>query len=347
MNNTLPTAASPHTPTDSHPYVDEIIDITSMDGSQYRPIGEVKPTTDYKPSAAVWLDTKSIAQSSLPNRDPATFDTDSFYALQQSILQSRGNIQPIKVRRIQRSEEAPSSVQEVCYEVVFGHRRLHACHSLKMPVLAIIADELDDKMLLLERVRENTGRADMGALDLGRICKRALEEGLFESKKKLAIEFRRDEGDIGKAITLAGLPIEVIEAFEASTDIQYRHAKPLKDAMNRDRELLVATAKKIRDEGGKRTPAEVMERLIGPTRPEIGPSNSASAASLIWDGKPYAALMTAPDGKVTIALERKLDESARDRLLVHLELFMKEQVALRSKATQRRNAQHVVRSAAR
>lgn len=64
--------------------------------------------------------------------------------------------------------------------------------------------------------------------------RRALDEGLFPSNKKMAEALGVDLGIVGKALTLAGLPVEVIDAFKSPLKIQYRFAKPLKDALAKD-----------------------------------------------------------------------------------------------------------------
>jgi ParB family transcriptional regulator, chromosome partitioning protein len=322
-------------PGSSNAAADLIVDITSSDlGSTAVATVENSVLTD-ELQVIVWLDPISIVSSSLPNRDETAFDSDNFYALKQSILQAGGNIQPVKVCRIGVAD---------FFEVVFGHRRIHACRQLGIKVRAVVVNNLDNREILLERVRENIGRSDLSALDFGYICARALADNLFVSRKQMAIEFGKDEGDVSRALSLASLPVEVIAAFESPSDIQYRHAKPLKDALANNHKDVIAAARDVAAQGGKRLPALVLDRLIRPRNEEIGRSNLASRATLLWDGKPYAELKTQSDGKVSISFERRLDEADRDQLLANLEAFMKRQVATRSRATQRRNAQQAAKA---
>lgn len=322
---------------------EHVIDITSAEDNPATRQSETMLEQIYVPEIIVWLDSASIRSTALPNRDPATFDSDAFYALEQSILQSRGNLQPIKVRRV-LSEDGNGIAGKELFEVVYGHRRLHACQSLGIKVRAVVVDHLGDRAVLLERVRENMGRADMGPLDFGRICQSALAEKLFVSRKQMASAFGRDEGDVSKALSLAGLPPEVISAFESTADLQYRHSKPLKDALEERFDEVMAIALEIARKGGRRTPAVVLERLTRPAGTEIGLSKSPSKLTLLWDGKPYGDLKTTAEDKVTIVLKSSLDATAREDLQTHLHAFMKQQVAARAKATQRRNAQQAVKS---
>jgi ParB family transcriptional regulator, chromosome partitioning protein len=315
-----------------------VIDITSSDLGATAQSNQTEPASSTSAESILLLDPTTIRATSLPNRDAATFNTDSYYQLKQSILQSGSNLQPIKVRPVRDSSSASNDEGKFRYEVVFGHRRLHACQALGIFVRAVI-DEMDDKQVVVERVRENVGRSELCAFDLGRICKRALDDNLFSNQKQLATELGKDISDVSKALALADLPIEVIQAFESPADLQFRHAKALKDALKSSRERVIAVAKEICATGGSRTPAIVLARLLKAEIPLIGPSNRISKTSLIWDGKPFGELHVGRDGRAKISLDRPLDETSCQDLQLHLQEFVKRQIKARSQATQRRNAE--------
>jgi ParB family chromosome partitioning protein len=155
---------------------------------------------------------------------------------------------------------------------------------------------------LLERVAENTGRQDFTALELGRICVHALESRLFATQRQLATALGRDTSDISKAIALASLPTAVIAAFGCPSDLQYRHAKPLRDAVARDLSAVLAAAQEISEELGPRPPGKVLARLTRDATNAIGPSNSSSTIPLVWQETTFGELQVGAGGHVTIKI---------------------------------------------
>lgn len=220
------------------------------------------------------LDAKLIKASKWANRHESSFVDDEFLSLKAEIEASNGNIQPIKVRAIGgKSEEkgggvGPSnpppavgdSIQE--YELVFGHRRHRACLELGIPVLAMIDSDLSDRALFEQMDRENRERKNLTAWEQGCMYAKALDEALFPSAGKLAEAIGRDLGDIGKAVGLARLPVEVINAIGNTQALQFRWSKPLRDAIQADPDGVLAKAREIIAVGGERDPKTVYEDLI-------------------------------------------------------------------------------------
>jgi len=268
----------------------------------------------------LWPD--SVREADVPNRDSASFENSEYYELQHSIRLTKGNLQPIKVRRIDRNDAEVADHAGVEYEIVYGHRRLHACKKLGIQVRAVVVEGLTDADLLRQRIGENSGREDFRPLELGRIFKHALDRGLYSNQKSLASETGRDEGDISRALALAELPIEVINAFSSLADLQYRHSKPLSDAVKRNRVKVIAIAVQIFTEGGKRTPAEVISRLAKAEKTPIGRSNFSYKRRLELGGKAYGEMLSTSSGRVTIELRQTLDAAAREELQRHLDKFM-------------------------
>jgi ParB family chromosome partitioning protein len=305
-------------------------------GSKIAPVPQASSPPVLVPSVTesiTLISPDCIREASLPNRDSTSFESDGYYELQKSIRLSGGNLQPIKVRTIPASGGATSGSDIVKYEVVFGHRRLHACRMLEIQVRAVVVDDLTDEQLLIERIGENTGREDFRPVELGRIFKFAIQTGLYSNQKHLASETDRDEGDISRAIQLADLPDEVISAFDAIGDLQYRHAKPLTDAVKRDRAKLVSTAIRIREEGGKRRPADVFSRLTHIEKPGIGRSNPVKKMRLELAGKAYGVMQSAGNGRVTIELRQAFDSATREELQLHLDSFMQRVLDRQAKVT--------------
>lgn len=200
------------------------------------------------------LDPAKVRRSRWANRHRASLQGAEYEVLKQDVASAGGNVQPIKVRRI--SDEAFE------YEIVFGHRRHQACLELQLPVLALV-DNLSDADLFVEMDRENRARKDLSPYEQGTMYRRAMEEGLFPSNRKLAEATGADLSAVGKALSLAGLPQPVLDAFSSPMELQYRWAKPLVDALDADRQGVLDRALALKASAVKLSAKTVFERLIG------------------------------------------------------------------------------------
>lgn len=209
------------------------------------------------------LDPKFIKASRWANRDEKSYEGEAFEGLKSEIGSAGGNVQPIKVRPVPGS--SPQG-----YEIVFGHRRHRACLELGLEVLSLI-ESIDDKELFKEMDRENRQRADLRPYEQGVMYKRALDEGMFSSLRKLAEELGADAGNVSRAIQLAKLPPGVLDAFVSRLDIQYRWATVLSEALKSDANGVLARAGVIATElvsGKKISASESFNRLIAkPEKP--------------------------------------------------------------------------------
>jgi len=203
------------------------------------------------------MDPRLISRSRWANRDPRHFETSEFEVLKAEILSAGGNIQPIKVRPIPSAEDG-----QPCYELVFGHRRHEACRQLGLPVLAVV-ENLGDAALFVEMDRENRARKDLSAWEQGVMYRRALDDGLFSSSRKLAEAVGADLSQVGKALSLASLPEALVAAFESPLDLQFRWAKPLKDAWDADPQAMNSRAQELARREPRRKPKEIFDRLVG------------------------------------------------------------------------------------
>ncbi len=204
------------------------------------------------------LDPRSIQPSKWANRDQKSYEGPVFDGFKAEIESAGGNVQPIKVRPI------PGTIPQT-YEIVFGHRRHRACLDLGLDVLALI-ESIDDKELFKEMERENRQREDLRPYEQGVMYKRALDEGMFSSLRKLAEELGADAGNVSKAIQVAKLPDPILDAFSSRLDIQYRWATELSEAVKSDADRVLARASEISSElalGKAVSPSESFSRLIG------------------------------------------------------------------------------------
>lgn len=200
----------------------------------------------------VRLDPKLIHASRFANRDQKSFESDEFDELKDEIESAGGNVQPIKVRPLPRR---PGE-----YEIVFGHRRHRACLKLGLNVLAIIED-LTDIQLFEQMDRENRQRADLRPYEQGVMYKKALDVGLFPSARKLAESLGVDLGGVGKYISLAKLPSDVLNAFPSPLDLQQRWATDLSQAIQKNPDVVLMRAKEIQQMDPRPLAAQVYKTL--------------------------------------------------------------------------------------
>jgi ParB family chromosome partitioning protein len=201
------------------------------------------------------IDADKIQPSRWANRDVRSYDHADFTALKEEIRSAGGNIQPIKVRPLASSPER--------YEIVFGHRRHQACLELGLPVLAFV-EAVSDQELFKEMDRENRTRADLSPWEQGVMYRRALNEQLFSSQEQLAREIGVDPGNLSKALRLADLPEIIVQAFSSPLDLQFRWAKSLNDALQRDPEGVLERATELAaNRSVAQSPKEVYEVLCG------------------------------------------------------------------------------------
>lgn len=248
--------------------------------------------------AARLLDPTLISRSPWANRDPRHFDSSAFAELKSEIANAGGNVVPIKVRLL---PAGPGDKQR--YEVVYGHRRLEACSQLGLPVLSFI-DALGDVEMFVEMERENRGREDLSAWEQGRTYRRALESGLFPSNRRLAEAIGVDLGNLGKALALASLEQALVDAFPSPLDLQFRWAKPLKDAWDRDPVALKERAVEVAKSSPRPSAKIVFQFLTGAAeRGGVVPYNPPATFEIEVAGKRAAKVSMNARGAALVSIE--------------------------------------------
>lgn len=280
------------------------------------------------------LDPQTVRVSVWANRHDDSYQDAGFLALKADIAAAGGNVQPIKVRPVLADPRGgqggavgsaagvgpsnPSSTAER-FEIVYGHRRHRACLELSLPVLALVED-LAEQQLFVEMERENRARKDLSAWEQGMMYARALDQGLYPSNRQLAQAIGRDLGDIGKALSLARLPLAVVQAFRSPLDLQYRWAKPLADAQQRDPEGLVARARALKSQVDKRSPKQIFERLVD-AEPATA-SRSPADIAVRLGGRQVAVVSSESGGKTVVRFARTLPPDQRQALATAVEKFL-------------------------
>jgi len=204
------------------------------------------------------LDPQTIVPSRWANRHPDSFNTAEFARLKQDIELAGGNVQPISVRAL--------IDQLGRYEIVFGHRRHRACSELGIPVLATIdTSAVSDHDLFSAMDRENRERADLSPYEQGTMYRRALDERLFPSNRRLAEALGVSHTWVANVLLVADIPAPVVQCFRSPLDIQHRHAKSIMAALDTDRKGVLRRAEKLRAQERPKAAAAVVAALAGAT----------------------------------------------------------------------------------
>lgn len=261
------------------------------------------------------LDPARIIRSRYANRHELNFSGRAFDAFCDEIASAGGNVEPIKVRPV-RSPDAD-------YEVVYGHRRHAACLARGLPVLALI-DNVSDRDLFVEMERENRERRDLSPWEQGRSYQQALEMGLFPSNRKLAEAIGLDLTNVGKALALARLPPEVVDAFPTPMDLQYRWAKPLGDALERDMSRVLTLAKEAASKRGQLSAKAVLDMLAGADAGQADGAPDLPAIPIKSGRKQVAVVGADRQGKTVVQFDAPLSVERRRALAEVIQRFLAE-----------------------
>ena len=267
------------------------------------------------------IDPSMIRPSKWANRHEASFLTAEFQELKAEIAAAGGNVQPIKVRPV-LVLNGSTPPGEPSFELIFGHRRHRACAELGIPVLAAI-EEASDVSLFEQMERENRGRKNLSAWEQGTMYRKALDEGLYGSLRRLAEGVGVDVSLVSKSVSLARLPEAVVAAFQSPLDIQFRWAAPLAEAMQKDPDGTLTRARAIADARDGLSAATILSKLVGQTSP--APARSAPQTLTVSKAGKVAATLTADTkGRAVVRFEAgALPESKRKALMKAIEDFLK------------------------
>ena len=253
-----------------------------------------------------FLDPKLVRPSRWANRHALSFSGPEFATLKAEIADAGRNVQPIKVRPL---PVQPGQSQE--YEIAYGHRRHRACLELGLQVAAIV-EEMNDSRLFAEMDRENRERQNLSPWEQGAMYKRALEMGLFASQRQLAAAIGAQSGNVSRAIQLASLPQEVIDAFASPLELQYRSLDTINPALERDAKGVLDRARELAAIEPRLPAREVLDRLMG-NAPTATPA--AAKAALMVGAKQVGSWDKDAKGNVTLRLKAGVLGEAKERRL--------------------------------
>ena len=267
------------------------------------------------------IDPATIKLSKWANRHEASFATAEFEQLKSEIGAAGGNVQPIKVRPL-AVLNGSTPAAEAHFELIFGHRRHRACLELGIPVLAAV-EQVSDVGLFEQMERENRGRKNLSPWEQGTMYRKALDEGLYPSLRRLADSLGVDVALVSKSLTLARLPDALIAAFSSPLEIQFRWASPLAEAVQKDPEGVVSRARELAKETVRPAAAKVFASLTVVPGGELNAS-TLSELKISKAGKKVGVLASDAKGRAVIRLEvGALPDVRRKALAKLIEDFLK------------------------
>ena len=116
------------------------------------------------------------------------------------------------------------------YELICGARRLKACQSLGIDLLAAIIDVNDKEAALIMDV-ENREREDITPYERGVDYKKWITNGIYKNQKEIVQEIGIKKSILSQFIALADLDTDVVDAFPDKKDITLKGGYALKRAL--------------------------------------------------------------------------------------------------------------------
>jgi ParB family transcriptional regulator, chromosome partitioning protein len=273
-----------------------------------------------------------------PNRLEEAFESEEYGKLSDSIMVTRGNLEPITVS-VLRPDEVPPGTQYK-YILISGARRLRACLENGLQVTAVVGDPPGSLPREVVSSVADQLREPLSAIEFGRKLVAISQKHPQLSKRALARILGREEAQVMRAIDVAELPPAVIGCFPSAADIRYQDATPLKQAVASASDAVRAAAEEIR-KGPPLKPAEVVKRLCEAAAAAAGPVPGKAAKkgdepfiTLEVDGRQMGELRQDKAGRQVITLDIALTDSQRQALNRQLQRFVREKILKQKKPKQ-------------
>ena len=278
-----------------------------------------------------WIDPLTVCKSDMPNRAEQAFQDEAFEALSKSMLKSRGNTQAIQVRALSPEELAQHS--EAQFMLIAGERRLRAAIENRQPVFAIVLSVHKGPEIDIRAMTENLARQDLSPLEFGRQLHFFQTKHPGYSLRELKLIVGRDPAQISRALDLAALPGEVVDAFTSVRDIGYADAKPLKDALDHARENVLTEAALIKDQAEGLKGKEVLKRLVEAAIDAVAPCNTPAPIDIRFEERVIGRMISGKKGESQIVIDIEMADKQRVALVKAVEQFISKRV-LRSAQNQ-------------
>lgn len=269
----------------------------------------------------VTLDPTTVHPPVVSSRHASAFYGSAFDELKKSMQSAGKNVQPILVRPRQN---APGH-----YDLIFGERRHKAALECNETVelRGIVDDSIDDVAAFFSGVQENAGRKSLSPLELGQQILYGIERGIFKNQEDAGKQLNKNKALVSRAVAVASLPAEVVSAFRSASQLQYRFAKDLADAVRLAPDLVKAEATKIKDDGVVLTPLEVKLRLLRAADKSVAPLNKKTTVSVEFGGQQVAKLAFDKAGYAQVKLDFSLDAAQEVALAALLKRFYKQSLS--------------------
>jgi ParB family chromosome partitioning protein len=321
---------APARPTGSRAYVAQV-----ADGLKNSLIDQNKAYKAEREAGMVLLriDPKQIARTEFANRHELSLsEQDAAFQQLMASIREHGQDTPVRVRPSPAGSALP-------YELVEGHRRHAACLALDAErdggflILARLdAAAIDTRDLVLKMYRENAEREDLSPYETGRMFQSWLDARVFPKQGALAKAVGLSDPAVTRYLQVAGLPIEVFQAFGDPRVIAYRWAQDLTAAIKARPDQVITAAVRIASNEPRPAPEAVLRELLAVTAP-AGKRPSPSREEVVKIRGKVAFRIARKDGRLTIkyaaavdaAAQRELTEKIKEVVESHLNQKLKGQ----------------------
>lgn len=315
---------------------------------------DLSPDPDLPPAPAasslsptdsvILLDPVDIVIPEAPNREASSFDDESADHLQSSIEAGGGNTIPIGVRLVAEPDGSHR------HYLVYGERRVRACRNAGLQVRAIVLPTLSATEHGLHRIRENASRKRLAPIELGRQLAHLLASDARLTQRQLAQHLGRGEDQISKALQLARLDPQILEAFARPQELQYEHRLPLQRAFKEQPQLVAAEAQRIRalpqippvqdivdalvkvaKDAKEAKPQDKNKEPKASTQDRLAPER-VEPRSLEARHKPIGRLRSLDDGVIEVLITKSLTADHVAQLGKLIEKFVDEKVIPKDRA---------------
>ena len=179
------------------------------------------------------LDSAAVRLNRWHGRLAPRWQTAYFESLKRDIAVAGGNVVPVLGRALREA-----SIVELAY----GSLRTQACRELGLPIFVVIRD-MSEHELFPTMIRE--GAVDWSLFELGTSIVRALDGGLFPSRRKLAEACGLKVELVSVAAEAVGLPEFVIDAFGSPDKLTSSAVNQLARALEEDPDGVERRAKSL------------------------------------------------------------------------------------------------------
>lgn len=152
--------------------------------------------------------------SESPYQPRNSIDTDSMHGLIQSIRKN-GIIQPLCVRQIEKNK----------FELVYGHRRLHAAKMLEMKAVPCLINNISDQSSFIFALIENIQREKLSFIDEAKAIDSLIKKYHF-TQSEVALRIGVSQPTIANKLRLLKLSERQLERIN-SFSLTERHARAL------------------------------------------------------------------------------------------------------------------------